>query len=230
MATIDIWRIINQLSHVIKEWCCNCPSLMYVKLLHGQADGFRFCWSCRTSSTCRISHSLWRSISNSNRRYSFSRRTNWFFCIAKLSRFLICRFATLSRFTWLLRFSRCFCFRIRDRLADSRFDIMRLCFRSSMSEPELEFLEVLRFGSGEPESWVVRTWLRLKLAGSWEDGGGVTTTTGSCAWKTNGGSWSIEPQGNKPGSKIGNMFSRDENMTGAADNMGEKTSGEKGRT
>lgn len=61
---------------------------------------------------------------------------------------------------------------MRDRRADSRFDIMRLRFRSSMtgpkrllvpsergftflellrSEPELKFLELFRFGSVEPE-------------------------------------------------------------------------------
>lgn len=85
---------------------------------------------------------------------------------------------------------------MRDRRADSRFDIIRLRFRSSTtepkrlvpsepgvkflellrlgsSEPELKFLDLFRFGSGEPDFGVAGAGFEvyepeLELTGSWE--------------------------------------------------------------
>lgn len=115
-----------------------------------------YCRSSRTSKTWCTAHSFSRSIADSNRSRSFSLRTSWLWCVTKRSRFIISRFPTLSRFTWFLRFSRCFCFRMRDRLADSRFDIIRLRFRSSITEAGW-------VGSSEPDGWFGSSGQELEL-------------------------------------------------------------------
>ncbi|KAJ7952722.1 BZIP transcription factor [Quillaja saponaria] len=69
----------------------------------------------------------------------------------KRNRFDSSRFSILNRFIWILRFSKCFCLRIRDRLADSRFDIIRLRFRSSVTE-------FVRFGSSESDLVLAWFW------------------------------------------------------------------------
>lgn len=130
-------------------------------LLHGHADVD--CWRCLVIKIWRVSDSFFRSILHSDRSQSFSVRTLWQWYKTIRNRFVSSRFSTLSRFTWFLRLSMCFCFRIRDRLADSRFDTIRLRFLSSMagtggfgsSEPEFEFelsgFWPNRLDSSEPE-------------------------------------------------------------------------------
>ncbi|KAF7136357.1 hypothetical protein RHSIM_Rhsim08G0090700 [Rhododendron simsii] len=128
-------------------------------------------------------------MADSDRNRSFSLLTRWPWCVTIRSRFSSSRFPILSRFTWFLRFSRCFFFRIRDRLADSRFEIIRLRFRSSrinpvwfvssepgLSEPEFE-KKGFGFGFSEPE---------LDITGS----GGVLLggNNGSCFEKEKRGS------------------------------------------
>ncbi|KAM7262738.1 hypothetical protein ACFE04_000421 [Oxalis oulophora] len=93
---------------------------------------------------------------------SLSVRTRWLWYKTNLNRFANSRFSTLSRFTWFLWFSKCLCLRMRDLLADSRFDIIRLRFRSLVtgwtgtSEPEFEMVWVFS-GSSEPDDVVVVT-------------------------------------------------------------------------
>lgn len=130
-------------------------------LMHGHADVaaevFKCCWKWRRSSSSRISQSLCRRSSDSNRRVSFSEATIWVYCKADRSRFISSRFPNLSRAARFLRFSKCLCFRMRDRRADSRLDCIRRSFLSSMTEPEVSVLELLgRSGS-------------LKLVASWFD-------------------------------------------------------------
>uniref|UniRef100_A0A7C9CMG3 Uncharacterized protein n=1 Tax=Opuntia streptacantha TaxID=393608 RepID=A0A7C9CMG3_OPUST len=108
------------------------------------------------------------------------------------NRFTHSRFCVFSRFTWFLRFSRCLCFLILDRLADSRFDIIRFLFRSSIMDP-------IRFSSSEPDSkpaefrlglsetefdlaecWFGSwSWSRSKLGGFWS---GSSEPESELAW------------------------------------------------
>lgn len=108
-----------------------------------------------------MSQSLCLSIIDSARSRSFSLRTNSVWWTTNRSRFSCSRFPILNRFAWLLRFSRCLCLRMRDRRADSRFDIMRLRFRSSRTEPDRLVFNLFRFecsGPGFSSFW----------SGSWE--------------------------------------------------------------
>lgn len=166
------------------------------------------CWSCRKTNNSCISDSLRRSMLCSNRSRSLSVLTCWQWCKTNCTRLVSSRFSILSRFTWFLRFSKCLCLRMRDLLADSRFDIMRLCFRSSTraaggfgsSEPEFELVTFrFRFGSSE---------LELETTGF-----GVTAENRS------------QSHGVKPFSKAWKGFpmaGSDENIAGIADNMGQK--------
>ena len=127
------------------------------------------------------------------------------------------RFWILSWFNWFLRFSMCFCLRIRDRRADSRFDIIRLRLRSSAaessrfgpSEPEFE-CKGFRFGPSEQE---------FELTGFLFDSSDPEfERTGSCDWKMEKSSWLS--QGVKPPSKDGNGLTSivsDDIMTGKLD-------------
>ncbi|MFS8033147.1 hypothetical protein Hanom_Chr17g01566101 [Helianthus anomalus] len=63
----------------------------------------------------------------------FSWRTSFPWRFTARKRFIRARFSVLSRFNWLLMSSKCFCFLIRERLADSRLDILRLRLRSSIT-------------------------------------------------------------------------------------------------
>lgn len=79
------------------------------------------------------------------------------YCALNRNRFAHSRFCVFSRFTWFLKFSRCLCFLILDRLADSRFEIIRFLFRSSIVDP-------IWFSSsepGEPDSKPAEFWLGL---------------------------------------------------------------------
>ncbi|KAA8531540.1 hypothetical protein F0562_006249 [Nyssa sinensis] len=97
---------------------------------------------------------------------------------------------------------------MRDRLADSRFDNIRLLFRSSItgtarfgsSEPELE---LFWFGSSKPESEEIGFGFELskpefEMTGSC---GFSEKIMGSCCWKSKRGS--CESHGVKPPSKGG---------------------------
>ncbi|GFY86655.1 hypothetical protein Acr_05g0002940 [Actinidia rufa] len=129
-------------------------------------------------------------------------RSQW--CVTNSSRFVSSRFPTLKRFTWLLKFSKCFCFLMRDRLADSRFDNIRLRFRSSIVEfiwPEL------RFGSFE----------LVKKACSWSFSSEKTDS-----WFGREKRGSGQSHGIKLPSKVGNWIPNnpsEEGMAGKADNM-----------
>lgn len=137
---------------------------------------------------------------------------------------------------------------MRDRRADSRFDNIRLRFRSSRtqlvwSEPDRLFLYWSRFSSSEPEpelnvlgSFRLETSEpelgagfrvsepELEVTGSWENGGLETAGGSWSRWKRNGVS-----QGGKPGSK---GFPRKESagkVGGKADNMAGKGGSWRGR-
>lgn len=69
---------------------------------------------------------------DSDLRRSFSRESRRFWCMVKNNRFLYFWFSILNRFSWFMRFSKCRFFLQRDRLADSRFDCIRLSFLSCM--------------------------------------------------------------------------------------------------
>ncbi|KAJ0492648.1 hypothetical protein HanIR_Chr12g0577221 [Helianthus annuus] len=62
-------------------------------------------------------------------------------------------FSLLSHETWAHSSSSCLCFLTLDRLADSRFDIILLCFLSLMitwpSSVSFELLELLQLKDGE---------------------------------------------------------------------------------
>lgn len=103
-------------------------------VLHGGHIAGGNCWSRRKSKICRMSYNFCCSTVCSARRRTLSVLTRWTWYDTYRNRFVSSRFSTLSRFTWFLRFSKCFCFRILDRLADSRFDSIRLRFRSSTTE------------------------------------------------------------------------------------------------
>lgn len=128
-----------------------------VIILHGHADeNGCTCWKTKFwLMWC----SFCRSTVRSDRSQSFSVRTRFNWCKRNCKPLFISRFSTLNRFTWFLNFSRCLCFRMRDLRADSRFDIIRLRFRSSI-------IDANRFeltGSGFSSSaWV---W----LYGSWSE-------------------------------------------------------------
>lgn len=96
-------------------------------------------------------NSFWRSWVRSDRSQSFSVLTWLYWCSRNCNRVFSSRFSTLNRFNWFRNFSRCLCLRIRDLRADSRFDIIRLRFRSSIMDPT-------RFESSEAgfslSSWV----------------------------------------------------------------------------
>lgn len=203
-------------------------SLMDVTLLHGHAEEANCCWSWRTSKTCRMSHSFCRSITDSDRSRSLSLSTSWLWCVTKRSWFIMSRFPTLSRFTWFLKFSKCFCFLMRDRRADSRFDIIRLRFRSSTiggsSEPELELFR-FRFSSFEPEFELICIGLELSEPELEKTGScvGSRPKTGSSCWNGKVGSWQY--QGVKPPSKAGKGVPKnpsEDNIAGKLDNMAGK--------
>lgn len=96
-------------------------------------------------------NSFWRSKVRSDRSQPFSVLTWLQWCSRNCNRVFISRFSTLNRFNWFRKLSRCLCLRIRDLRADSRFDIIRLRFRSSIMDPT-------RFESSEAgfsfSSWV----------------------------------------------------------------------------
>ncbi|KAE9466765.1 hypothetical protein C3L33_01327, partial [Rhododendron williamsianum] len=214
-------------------------------LLHGHA-GAENGWSSRTSKTCCMAHSLCRSMADSDRNRSFSLLTSWPWCVTTRSRFSSSRFPILSRFTWFLRFSRCFFFRIRDRLADSRFEIIRLRFRSSginpvwfvssepgLSEPEFE-KKGFGFGFSDPELDITGSGGVCEFSEPELDITGLSAILldkkdGSCSWKGKKGSW--HSHGGKPPSKaengVPNIPSTD-GKAGKADNMARKTAYNKG--
>ncbi|KAG4962543.1 hypothetical protein JHK85_039990 [Glycine max] len=76
------------------------------------------------------SESLAIRVMDSDLRRSFSRESRRFWCMVKNNRFLYFWFSILNRFSWFMRFSKCRFFLQRDRLADSRFDCIRLSFLS----------------------------------------------------------------------------------------------------
>ncbi|GMN34263.1 hypothetical protein TIFTF001_004586 [Ficus carica] len=123
-------------------------------------------------------------------------------------------------------FSKCFCFRILDRLADSRFDIIRLRFRSSTTEagrlgspapPEPDFgsARLLLSGSSsgsseqEPDKMGLGDW-----AGSPEPDEFEVTSAGLGKGGRAAGKSSWQSQGVNPPSKEGNGFPRIESEEG----------------
>ncbi|PSS36010.1 BZIP transcription factor [Actinidia chinensis var. chinensis] len=196
---------------------CNICSLRGLIVLHGHAEGDT-CWSSQTSKTWCMAHSLCRSISASDTSRWFCLLTISLWCVIKWSRFVSSRFPTRSRFRWFLRFSKCFFLRIRDRLADSRFDIIRLSLRSSgsgpgwvvSSEPGLELLV-----SGFELEFEV-TGFGLELSGpEWDRTGSWRKEAGSWGGKGESGSW--QSQGVKPPSKAGNGIPKNPSGTGMAE-------------
>lgn len=87
---------------------------------------------------CR-SESLADRDANSDLNRSFSICTAKNRLMNKLSRLLSCWFSAHSRFRSSVMSSRCFFLRQRDRRAASRFDIIRLRFRSSSTELRVLF-------------------------------------------------------------------------------------------
>ena len=125
-------------------------------------------WNCWKIKICVKLATFWRSKVRSECNHSFSVRRRFKWCRTNCNRLLSSRFSTLHLFNWFRRFSRCLCFRILDLRADSRFDIMRRRFRSSIaveeadtcwfgsdlsSEPELE-----ETGLGEKRAWESSSW------------------------------------------------------------------------
>lgn len=126
--------------------------------------------NCWKSKSWFMLASFWRSRARSDRSHSFSVRKRLPWWRRNCNPLFSSRFSTLNRFTWFRKFSRCLCLRTRDLRADSRFDIIRLRFRSSMMDAtrfdssEASFSSAwVRFGSSEPELEV--TWLGSGLVG-----------------------------------------------------------------
>lgn len=125
---------------------------------------------------------------------------------------------------------------MRDLLADSRFDNMRLRLRSSTtestggfvasSEPEPEFVFLVFWsGSSEPDTGESRggglelAEQELEITGCWGSSGEKIWGS-SCVGKGKGGSW--HSQGEKPPSKAVREFPKKLSagiMAGKADNM-----------
>lgn len=164
--------------HLVINDCSLCSTLLLL-LLNPHAEVESWCWSCRTRRTWRMSQSLCRSSDDSARRRSLSDWTRWQWWETNRNRFKSSRFPNRSRFTWFLKFSRCFCFRMRDRRADSRFEIMRLRLRSSTAGRETAWfgsgssipdsetgLVLFRLGSSEPEFEFTGFWFEFELSDS----------------------------------------------------------------
>ena len=96
----------------------------------------------RTSMISFRDSSLWLSSPTWALSTEFSASTLKNCCVVMLTLVSICWFSFLSWATWVTRSSKCFCFLMRDRRADSRFDIILFLFlwsitaRKSSSEPE----------------------------------------------------------------------------------------------
>ncbi|MQL89287.1 hypothetical protein Taro_021860 [Colocasia esculenta] len=90
-----------------------------------------------------------RSAAASERRRSLSRQKSRQWPVTAASWSTSSRFCDLSWSTWARRSFRWRCFRMRERRADSRFEIIRRSRRSSSR---------LRSGSSEPELRGVATW------------------------------------------------------------------------
>lgn len=96
----------------------------------------------RTSTISFRDSSLWLSSPTWALSTEFSASTLKNCCVVMLTLVSICWFSFLSCATWVTRSSKCFCFLMRDRRADSRFDIILFLFlwsitaRKSSSEPE----------------------------------------------------------------------------------------------
>lgn len=197
-------------------------------LLQGHAEEDNCCCSCRACKIWRMSHSFCCSITDSTWSLSFSIRTIRLCIIIVCNRFIMSRFPILNRFTWFLRFSKCFCFLMRDRLADSLLDIMRLCLRSSgSSEPEDSGLLRFRFAT----HWFMFFWVKFNSArtepefdktGSLGVMGVKSWTCSLCCWgKKGSNSW--QSQGGKPPSKkAGNWDPKISELAGIADNIAGK--------
>lgn len=99
--------------------------------------------------------SFWQRMVRSDRSQSFSVRRLLQWYRRNCNPLFSSRFSILNRFTWFRKFSRCLCLRMRDLRADSRFDIIRLRFRSSITRfgsSGAGFSSArVRFGSSEPE-------------------------------------------------------------------------------
>lgn len=181
---------------------------MCVTLLHGHATENNCSWIWRASKSWCISLIFWRSICDSDLSRSFSVRTSWLWCATQRNPFNMSWFSILSRFTRFLRLSRCFCFLIRDRRADSRFDTIRLRFRSSITGRWLRTesgLSRFLFVTTEPD--IDRSELsepELENTGSCN---GVGEKTEPWSWwsRKNVGSWSFH--GVKPPSNSGKRVS-----------------------
>lgn len=125
-----------------------CLLIVVTLLLHGHADG-TWLSSGTTNSWFKMHNFCW-SINNSDLSLSFSRQTSCPLCFTNRNRFISSWTPALYWDTWFFRSSKCFCFFIRDRLAESLFDIKRFLLRSfsiglmshwfvsPSSEPELE--------------------------------------------------------------------------------------------
>ena len=204
-------------------------TVLVVVVLHGHAEVRG--WSCWNTKNCRISDSFCRSMSYSDLSWLFSVCTLRQWYKKKRNRFESSRFSTLNRFAWFLRFSKCFCLRIRDRRADSRFDIIRLRFRSSTtvmdSAPRLWFgpseSPWFRFGSSDPEPEHEITGFREgKTSGSdfvdckaSESEFEMTGSGDWMVWRNSG-----QSHGVKPVSKAENGFpNRESGWIGKADSM-----------
>jgi len=133
------------------------------EVLHVHA-GEMGCWNCwKIKIWVKLATFWWRWV-RWDRSHSFSVRRRLQWCRTNCNRLFSSRFSTLHLLNWFRRFSRCLCFLMRDLRADSRFDIMRRSFRSSitdttggsgsagsassLSEPELEVT-----GLGERRWW-----------------------------------------------------------------------------
>lgn len=116
-----------------------------VTILHGHAEenGWK-------TKLWLMFDSFWPNMVRSNRSHSFSVRRRLQWSIRNCKAFFNSRFSTRNKFNWFRRFSKCLCLRIRDRRADSRFDIILLFFLSSMFRFELSEAGFW-FGSPEPE-------------------------------------------------------------------------------
>lgn len=126
-----------------------CLLIVITLLLHGHTDGMSFMSSGTTNSWFKMHNFCW-SINDSVLSLSFSRQTSCPLWFTNCNRFIISWTPVLYWNTWFFRSSKCFCFFILDRLADSRFDIMRFLLRSwsiglmsrwfvsPSSDPELE--------------------------------------------------------------------------------------------
>ncbi|GER40603.1 senescence-associated gene 13 [Striga asiatica] len=105
------------------------------------------------------SRTIPRRSEASSLRQSFSRTTLSWVSPRPLSRSARPRFSFFRRTRWAHSSSRCLCFLILDRRADSRFEIILLRLRSSIkSSSEVELLLGLGLGFGfgpGPKGWWV---------------------------------------------------------------------------